>query len=249
MQNIDKIPVAGWVVIAFIALLIFIVLMIKGLRFGIGNKKLVIGAVDKQVDDRLDIFKGEIEKRDNERMQDEERRKTLFRRSGEIDEKLKADERRVIRRLQEAIKNIFKPYIKCEMPGLTAAEIIKDELTERVDYNNMKDKLTRKERAGYIQDILFNIETDYKAFLLKIPRLPCGTEKYPEWKEIKGDVEKVIIRWADEMTEAMAKRIKEKIELYEAEKDKFLLAEYKTICIDFPINKNKKYLESLRFNG
>lgn len=244
MENLDKIPVIGWIVIGFIAVLIFIVLIAlirKGAVLGWGDKKIALGKVDK----KLDSFKAEIDEQNKKRMEDEERRKALFRRSGEIDEKLKADERRVIRKLHDPIKNIFKANIKCEMPYITAAEIIKDELTERVDYNNMKEKLTSKERRGYTQDILFNIETDYKAFLLKIPRLPCGTEKYPAWHEIKPEVEKLVNSWADSMIEVMSTRIKEKIEMYEAEKDNFILPEYKALCIDFPIQKNKKYLQNL----
>lgn len=244
MENLDKIPIFGWGVIAFIAVLIFIILIAairKGAVLGWGDKKIALGKVDK----KLDSFKAEIDEQNKKRMEDEERRKALFRRSGEIDEKLKADERRVIRKLIEPIKNIFKANIKCEMPYITAAEIIKDELTERVDYNNMKEKLTSKERRGYTQDILFNIETDYKAFLLKIPCLPCGSEKYPAWHEIKPEVEKLVNSWADSMIEVMSTRIKEKIEMYEAEKDNFILPEYKALCIDFPIQKNKKYLQNL----
>ena len=244
MQNLDKIPVIGWGVIALIAVLIFIALIAvirKGIAFGWGDKKIALGKVDK----KLDNFKAEIDEQNKKRMEDEELRKALFRKSGEIDEKLIADERRVIRRLYEPIKNIFKTNIKCEMPYITAAEIIKDELLERIDYNNLKEKLASKERRGYIQDILYNIEVDYKAFLQKIPRLPCGTEKYPAWYEIRLELEKLVNSWADSMIDAISIRIKEKIEMYEAEKDKFILPEYKTLCIDFPIKKNEKYLKNL----
>lgn len=244
MENLDKIPPIGWGVIALIAILIFIALIVvirKGAVLGWGDKKIALGKVDK----KLDSFKAEIDEQNKKRMEDEELRKALFRRSGEIDEKLKADERRVIRRLYEPIKNLFKANIKCELPALTAAEIIKDELLERVDYNNLKEKLTSKERHGYIQDILYNIEIDYKAFLLKIPRLPCGTENYPAWREIRPELEKLVNSWAGSMIEVMSTRIKEKIEMYESEKDKFILPEYKILCIDFPIKKNEKYLKNL----
>ena len=245
MEHIASIPAVGWVVIGVIAVLVFILLLVavrKGIRFGWGNKIVSVG---KALDKKLDDFKAEVDLRDKNRMKDEEARKTLFRKSGEIDEKLKADERRVVRRLYEPIKNIFKMYIKCEMPGLTAAEIIKDELNERVDYNNMRERLNAKERGGYVSDILFNIETDYKAFLSKIPRLPCGTEAYPEWSVIKADVEKIINRWADEMIEVITGRINEKIEMYMSEKDNFILPEYRELCIDFPIRKNKRYIKNL----
>ena len=69
-----------------------------------------------------------------------------------IDEKTKADQRRAVRKLYDTTRDIFDPYIKCEMPAIYAAEIIKDELMERIDYNCMREKLTSHERAGYIQD-------------------------------------------------------------------------------------------------
>ena len=244
MGNLDKIPDIGWGVIALIAVLIFIVLIVllrRGAVLGWGDKKIALGRVDK----KLDSFKAEFEEQNKKRLEDEEQRKALFRKAGEIDEKLKADERRVIRRLYEPIKTIFKSNVKCEMPYITAAEIIKDELLERIDYNNLKEKLTSKERRGYIQDILFNIETDYKAFLLKIPRLPCGSENYPSWSDIKPDLEKLVNAWSDSMIEAINGRINEKIEMYESERDKFILPEYKTLCIDSPIKKNEKYLKNL----
>ena len=106
MENLDKIPVIGWGVIALIAILIFIVLIVvvrKGATLGWGDKKIALGKVDK----KLDSFKAEIDEQNKKRMEDEELRKALFRRSGEIDEKLKADERRVIRRLYEPIKKLI----------------------------------------------------------------------------------------------------------------------------------------------
>ena len=123
MENLDKIPAIGWGVIVLIAVLIFIALIVvirKGAVLGWGDKKIALGKVDK----KLDSFKAEIDEQNKKRMEDEELRKALFRRSCEIDEKLKADERRVIHRLYEPIKGLFKANITCEMPALTAAEII-----------------------------------------------------------------------------------------------------------------------------
>lgn len=246
MEHLSNIPIVGWIVIAFIAILTFILLMKKGIRFGIGDKKIIVGAVGKEVDGKLESFKNEIEKKESDRLKDEELRKKLFRQIGEIDEKTKADECRIVRKINSAIKDIFTQFVKCEMPMLSVVELIKDILQERVDYNNMRERLTAMERKGYITDILYFIETDYKTFLHKLPAVPCGTEQYPAWGEIAPQVEKIVNEWADKMIEIMKIRINEKIEMYMSEKDNFILPEYRELCIDFPVRKNKKYIKNLQ---
>ena len=174
-MNLAQIPAIGWAVIAFVALLVFIILLLalrKGVRLGVGDKKLIVGDVNKEVDNKLTAFKGEIEQREKNRVKDEELRKQLFRTSVEIDEKTKADNRRVIRKLTPDIQAIFAKYGHCEFTTIHAVEIIKDELTERIDYNCIRERLSISERQGYIADILHHIKTGYETFLLKIPRVP-----------------------------------------------------------------------------
>lgn len=248
MEQAGNIPLAGWIVIAFIAVLIFILLhkaIKKGVKLDVDDKSLIVGDLEKNVDGRLEVFKADIEKKEKDRLHDEEYRKKLFRQSGEIDEKTKADERRVIRRINGTIKEIFLPFVKCEMPMLSVVELIKDVLQEKVDYNCMRERLTATERKGYIADILYRIETDYKHFLNKIYAVPCGVEKYPSWKEIAPQIERIVNEWADEMIRIIGRRIKEKIAMYKAEQSAFLLPEYKEICIDYPIKKNIGYLKAL----
>ena len=244
-MDLAQIPTLGWAVIAFVASLTFIVLLLlirKGIKLGKGSNFVSVGGMDK----RLDEFKKEIDKKEKARLQDEEKRKELFRQSGIIDEKTKADQRRAVRKLYDVIHDIFAPYIKCEMPAIYAAEIIKDELLERIDYNCMREKLARHERAGYIQDIMYNIRTSYKNFLTKIPRLPCEAEDYPTWESIRAQVLALVNTWADEMTKIICDRVEEKIEMYTAARESFLLPESVGVCVDFPIRKNKKYLKDLQ---
>ena len=248
MEQAGSIPLAGWIVIAFIAVLIFILLhkaIKRGVKRDVEDKSIIVGDLEKNVDNRLEVFKADIEKKEKDRLHDEEYRKKLFRQSGEIDEKTKADERRVIRRINGTIKEIFLPFVKCEMPMLSVVELIKDVLQERVDYNCMRDRLTATERKGYITDILYFMEQDYKALLHKLPAVPCGTEQYPAWKEVSPQVERIVNDWADEMIRIIGRRIKEKIAMYKAEQSAFLLPEYKEICIDYPIKKNIGYLKAL----
>lgn len=248
MEQAGNIPLAGWIVIAFIAVLIFILLhkaIKKGVKLDVDDKSLIVGDIEKNVDGRLEVFKADIEKKEKDRLHDEEYRKKLFRLSGEIDEKTKADERRVIRRINGTIKEVFLPFVKCEMPMLSCVELVKDVLQERVDYNCMRERLTATERKGYIADILYFIEQDYKAFLHKLPAVPCGTEQYPSWKEIAPQIETIVNDWADKMVKIIARRIKEKIAMYKSAQSEFLLSEYKEICIDYPIKKNIGYLKAL----
>lgn len=247
-MDLAHIPVIGWIVIAFVAVLIFVILLLalrKGVRLGIGDKRLIVGAVGKDVDEKLIAFKGEIEQREKSRQKDEELRKQLFRASVEIDEKAKADNRRIIRKLTLDIQAIFGKYGHCEFTSTNAVEIIKDELTERIDYNCIRERLSTSERQGYIADILHHIKSGYEMFLLKIPHVPCSQEAYPAWSDIRAAVKSVVNTWANETTAILKKRITEKIDVYNAERDNFILAENKDNAVNYPIRKNKQYIKQL----
>lgn len=247
-MNLAHIPTIGWIVIAFVASLVFIILLLalrKGVRLGVGDKRLIVGDVNKEVDTKLTAFKGEIEQREKNRIKDEELRKQLFRTSVEIDEKTKADNRRIIRKLTPDIQAIFAAYGRCEFTAVSAVEIIRDELVERIDYNCIRERLSISERQGYITDILHHIKTCYETFLLKIPRVPCAQEAYPAWHEIKSAVEALVNTWANETVAVLKKRMTEKIEAYSSERDNFILNENKDIAVDFPIRKNKRYIKRL----
>lgn len=61
-MNLENIPLVGWLVIAFIAVLIFILVFFalrKGVRLGVGDKKIIVGDVEKDVNSKLAAFKGE----------------------------------------------------------------------------------------------------------------------------------------------------------------------------------------------
>lgn len=161
MEKIDfaGISTVGWLVIAFIAVLIFVLLIFlvrRGIKLGIGNKTLSVGQ-EKEVNEKLESLKREIAQKEKDRRHDEELRKELFRQAAKIDENEKNDEKRIIRRLNVRIKNIFSQSLKCEMPLLSLIENIKDVYQERIDDNNLRDRLSLTERRGYLEDILTNI--------------------------------------------------------------------------------------------
>ena len=84
-MNIEKLPTSvlllGLAAIVFIAVLMFILidrLIKKGLAVGVGKNKFVLGAVNKEVDGKLELFKADIEKKEKDRLHDEEVRKKLL---------------------------------------------------------------------------------------------------------------------------------------------------------------------------
>ncbi|QEJ94652.1 hypothetical protein FUT79_08245 [Treponema phagedenis] len=248
MEKAAGIPPIGWGVILVIAFLIFIVIMMKGIRFGMGDKSLSIGKMDEKIEDikqDIELKEKEAERKTAMVMHDEELRKSLFKKSMDIDAHLTADLRRSVRRMDEKITTIFEPFIHCPFPSISTINIIKDELNERLDYNNMREKLSGDERRAYLNDILKDIRDAYSTFLLRISKVSCG-EKYPEWAEIKKPLEQLISEWEDEVIGLFIKHIEEKIRMYEMSKRYFKTDEYIENSISYPIEKNKKYLSKLK---
>ncbi len=250
IEAIGQISNVGWGVIAFVALLIFIVLMsliFKGVKFNLKNKSLSVGnkeEIDNQIGSKLEAFKKEIEKKDLERLHDEEHRKSLFKRSMKIDEHLMADMRQSVRRIDKAVSDIFSPYFSSSLPVSLVSALIKDELNERLDYNNVKDKLSKRERGEYCEDILKDIRDKYSTFYLQATKLPSEDE-YPEWEAIESDITSLIKGWETKIVSFLCSHIKKKIELYECERNNFKTEAYKENSITYPIEKNKNYLKDL----
>ena len=249
--NVAGISTVGWLVIAFIAILIFVFLILlirRGVKFGIGNKTLSVGQ-EKEVNEKLQALKNEIAQKEKDRLHDEELRKDLFRRAAKIDESERADEKRIIRRLNGSIRAIFSQSLKCEMPLLTLVENIIDVYQERVDYNTMREKLSLTERDGYLEDVNIQIQKTYERFLFQVPSVPCNQEHYPKWADVKPMFEKLTDEWANDIAEILNNRINEKISMYKEERENFLLEDNKKKSCDFPIEKNKIYLRHLGNKG
>ncbi len=241
MDFLTNISNVGWVVIAFIALLIFIVVMFRGIKLGKGDKHIFIG---KQIDKRLEAFKNEIELKDLKRLHDEELRKSLHKRSLKIDEQLMADMRKKVRRIDVKLAKIFEPYKLTSFLITFIASLIKDELNERLDYNNVKVNLSQKEKKDYCLEILSDVKDRYNAFYANADKLST-VHFIPEWEKIKIDIEKLIFEWGDDIVQALDTRIKEKITMYKKERSQFKTKEYLENSITDPIEKNKKYIKAL----
>lgn len=250
IEAVGQISNVGWGVIAFIAVLIFIVLMsliFRGVKFNLKNKSLSVGnkeEIENQIDIRLNNFKKEIEKRELERYHDEELRKEMFKESMRIDEELSADEKQSVRCLDDKIAKIFEPFFKSDMPLSLVTAKIQGELNERLDYNNMKEKLTVHKRDKYLSDLMNKLQDKYSTFYLQATNLN-DKDRYPTWKEIEDGIRELMQDWQDEVVKLICKQLKRKIAFYLSKEKEFKTETYKNSSVTIPVNKNQRYLKDL----
>ena len=102
MDFLANLSIAGWVVIAFIASLLFILLMVRGIKLGWGDKSIQIG---KKLENKFDAFKKDIEIETMKKSHDEAKQKTLFKKCNELDLTLFANLHKLIKKMDEQLGN------------------------------------------------------------------------------------------------------------------------------------------------
>ena len=241
-MDISGIPVTGWIVILIIAFLIFILLMVNGIRLGIGDKSLSIGG---KLDKKIEVVKKELIDKANNTLHDEQLRIILYKKSITIDEHLNADLRKNVRKLDNKICSLLEPFSNSFFLSMGISEIIKGELNERIDYNNIREKLSGRERREYLEDILSDIKDKYSTFLLHLLKQSRDINEYPCWESIENLIRELVNNWEEEVIKLLVHHMKEKINIYIDAKDDFKTSEYIENSITYPIEKNKKYLKEL----
>ncbi|MGP1440275.1 MAG: hypothetical protein ACTTJ3_06010 [Treponema sp.] len=244
-MDLSGIPFIGWIVILVVAFLIFILLMIKGVKLAFGNNSLSIGG---KLDKKIDGVKKELIDKANNTLHDEQLRIILYRKSITIDEHLNADLRKIVRRLDGKICTLLEPFSNSFFLSMGISEIIKGELNERIDYNNIREKLSGRERKEYLEDILSDIKDKYSTFLLHLLKQSRDINEYPDWETIEKSIRDLIKNWEEEVISLLSHHIGEKIKIYIDAKDDFKTVEYVENSITYPIEKNKKYLKELGGN-
>jgi hypothetical protein len=224
----SEISTTGWIVIAIISVLLFIIIMRRGIKLGFGDKTVTVGMVER----RLNHIKT-----------DEETRNTLFKFSQHVDNNLKGDLRRVVRNMDEAISSL-NGTTKCEFTGSRIADIIKGEFFQRIDDNNLKERLSLTQRDGYYRDIERRIKERYQFFQAKTAATQCG-DKYPDWDAIEPSMFILIQSWGDASIKVLTSRIQEKIDEYTDAKPVFISEEARKASCDDCIERNNGYLKAL----
>lgn len=245
-MDLSGIPFMGWIVILIVAFLIFIVLMVNGIRLGIGDKSLSIGG---KLDKKIEGVKKELIDKANDTLHDEQLRIMLYKKSIAIDEHLNADLRKNVRKLDGKICSLLEPFSNSFFLSMGISEIIKGELNERIDYNNIREKLSGRERKEYLEDILSDIKDKYSTFLLHLLKQSKDINEYPDWESIEKQIRDLVNGWEEEVIELLNYHIEEKIKIYVDAKDGFKTTEYIENSVTYPIEKNKKYLKELEIGG
>jgi hypothetical protein len=231
----------GWVTIMVLIVALFLLIWFKGLKFRKGDTQVSVG---EEIENKILELKKTVDERENIRTGDEEIRKDLFRESNAIDDRLKADMRRIVRSLNDSIFPVFGPFVKCEFPSVRVVDIIKSELMQRIDENHMRERLRSIEIKGYIEEISEDIRKEYNVFLRTVSATRCG-EDYPSWESVADGVSIILINWAERTKNAICARTREKIASYSSARNRFTIEEYRKKSVDDPIEKNRGYLASL----
>ena len=242
IEVLKSLNLAGWLSITIIAILIFIVLMMRGIQFGWGDKSVAIG---KKLDNKLDSFKKDIELENVRKSQDEILQKILFKKSISFDDYLEALLIKSVKSLEKAVYKIFNPFLVCQYPALCVVDIFEDALMERVHFNNMKKKLMKENRGIYLRGIVEDIKKNYLMFFEQLQNLHCG-EAYPTWEKIEGRVEELVKAWLLNCVDCYILNVRKKIRLYKKYSSRFLLDDMREVATVFPMKKNKHYLQSLQ---
>lgn len=231
-------PVYGWIFLTIIVLtisfLVFFLAWKRGLNLKSGDKSVHIGNV---VDEKIS------ESRRLE-MHDRDLQNYLYGESLHIDARCTAEMKRVIRNLDEEITGIFRQYEKCEFPALELYRMIQQELFQRIEDNNLREKFSMSEKRGYVDDIEYKIKNKYSNFLLRVNKTTCD-ENYPEWEEIQPKMHTMLLQWEDAEITILVSRISEKMNNYDSYKNEFKTDEYRESAINIPMKKNERYLSNL----
>ena len=241
MTELGNISVAGWGAIVVIATFLFIVLMVHGIKLTMGDKSILIG---KRLENKIELFKKEIEAENLKKAHDERLQKMLFKKSIEADDFLYAQMMKNVKKMDGDIYKIFAPYVHCQFPSLTILDIFEDALFERVYFNNMKEKLTGESQAPYIQSIIDDIKANYSLFSVQLKNLHCG-EDYPSWEQIENDVTLLVHKWATKSIGFYIENVNKKIEMYRKNAKRFECKEAAHSAVSYPLKKNRRYLEAL----
>ena len=241
LDFVNSMNVAGWVSITIIAILIFIVLMMRGIQFGWGDKSVAIG---KRLDNKLEAFKKDIELERVRKNQDEALQKELFKKAITFDDYLEASLIKSVKKLENDVYNIFKPFLICQYPILCVADIFEDALMERVHFNNMKKKLMKENRVSYLYSIVEDIKRNYIVFYEQLQNLHCG-EVYPEWEKIEESVISLVKKWLLQCLDCYIVNVNKKISLYKKMSSKFILEDMRELSTVLPMKKNRRYFSDL----
>lgn len=238
METLANIPVINLVILCLTVIGLGVLAQITLLR---GKFRLKVKDTEIMTTDMVDR---KIEERQQAERKERELQMQLYSHMNKIDRRAESDMMRVIRNIDDKIDMIFGKYTACVFPSGHVYRIVADELKQRIEDNNIREKFSVHDIEGYIDDITYRIEEKYERFLTNIVPLQCG-EVYPSWNEIEGSVRSLVADWASREKSILVELIKEKLDYYDKFTQFFKNDYYRKSAIEGPKQKNLVYLEDL----
>jgi hypothetical protein len=240
MDWLSNLPMYGWIfltVIIFAVLGVIVFLILHGLRGKFGP--LEIGGLREEVDEKIRLAQEE----ETKIREDNDLGAALKKFTDEVDTNLHADLIAKIEEIDHKI-NAFFAGSECEFPVFRFMGSIKKELYNRVNYNDLKNRLKASGREAYIKRLKDDIRNEYDHTYRLTLNLKCGL-KYPPFSEVEQHLFSAVDWVMAEFLGILKSRIKEKIAKYEADQPLFQTEIRRVKHVDIPLKRNRDYLTAL----
>jgi hypothetical protein len=241
MNWLSDLPLYGWIfltVIILSALGTIVFLLVRGVRGKFGPVE--IGGFREEIEEKMRLAREEeIKIREDNDLGVELKKFT-----DEVDTNLHAD---LIAKIEEIDRKVneFFAGSECEFPIFRFMGAIKKELYNRVNYNNLKNRLKASGRDAYIQRLKDDIRSEYDHTYRMTVNLKCGI-KYPPFSELEQQIF-VAVDWViAEFLRIEKYRITDKIAKYKETGPLFKTEIRRVKHVDVPLKRNQDYLAALR---
>jgi hypothetical protein len=235
-----SLPIYGWVfltLIIFAVLGVIVFLLLRGFRGKFGLVE--IGGLREELDGKIK----EVKEEEAKIREDNDLGAELKKFTDEVDENLHAD---LIAKIEEIDKKVISFFAgsECEFPVFRFMGSIKKTLYNRVNYNDLKNRLKTSGRDAYIKRLKDDIRNEYDHTYRLTLNIKCGL-KYPEFSVVEQQLFSAVDWVMAEFLRILKFRIEEKIARYK-EKQALFKTEIRRIKhVDIPLKRNLDYLAAL----
>jgi hypothetical protein len=240
MAWLASLPLYGWIfftLIVFAVLGIVVFLLLRGFKGKFGPVE--IGGLREELDGKLkEAREEEIKIREDNDLGMELKKFTE-----EVDANLRAD---LIAKIEEIDQKVNEFFVdsECVFPVFRFMGSIKKELYNRVNYNDLKNRLKTSSRDAYIKRLKDDIRNGYDHTYRLTLNLKCGL-KYPAFFVVEQKLFSSIDWIMAEFINIEKSRIKEKIAKYEEVRHLFKTEIRRSKHVDIPLKRNQDYLSAL----
>jgi hypothetical protein len=240
MDWLANLPIYGWV---FLSLIIFsmlgvgVFLLLRGFKGKFGPVE--IGGLREELDGKIK----EAREEEAKIREDNDLGIELKKFTDEVDENLHAD---LITKIEEIDKRVIEFFVssECEFPVFKFMGSIKKELYNRVNYNDLKNRLKTSGRDAYIKRLKDDIRNEYDHTYRLTLNLKCGL-KYPAFSVVEHPIFSAVDWVMAEFLNIEKIRIREKIAKYEEVRPLFKTELRRKKHVDAPLKRNRDYLTAL----